>query len=176
MLSGSLPATSPVHPHEGFRTPDEDATPYGITGLIDLAPVGLLVAASWDRCVPCQDTALDQLATAPASAARLVEMLGVITSDAFGGIPPAMYDDADLRAGSHHPALRAALRAAMRPHGEGEIDRRALYDVVAALSPSDRREMCDNATDTLIGALAMTEQPPARRDDDGPIDDEYRYE
>jgi hypothetical protein len=143
------------HLHDGFRSPDEDGSAYGLNGRIDMAPIGLLIGAGWDRCQPCQAKALDQLANAPAAAARLVELVGMITMDTLGGLPRAMLDDNAPRAGSHHPGLRAALRASMSGPVDGEIDRQSLYRVVAALSPVDRRAMCDNGADTLIGQMLM---------------------
>lgn len=142
------------HKHAGFEFPHEPASPYGIPGMIDTGPLGLLMGAAFDKCLPCQDIALDQLAGNPAAATRLVEILGTTMQETLGGLPGNMTDDDAYRADANHPALRATFRAFLDGAGEYEVNRQAGYEVIAVLSPAERRAMCDNVTDTLIGLLA----------------------
>lgn len=123
----------------------------------DLETFGALVSAAVDvdggefGCLPCQARHLDTVAADPLTTGFLVEVAGQMVAAA--GEVLRMIPGAALGMPAIPPAIDDLWRLG---NGEGG-DRTPMYDHLATLDDAERRELCADALDLLVGQINLAQ-------------------
>lgn len=138
----------PGHEHDGIMSKADPQAhePY------DSAALARLVGASFDGCAPCQRELTPLVAADPVAVARLVELVGMMAQDQFGGVPSAMY-----RADS--TSLTPEFRELMRWCVKGGNERDRVIAASRSMTLQQRTSALDAAAEMAMGYLSMVAGP-----------------
>ncbi|WP_077060479.1 hypothetical protein [Streptomyces sp. MP131-18] len=109
--------------------------------------LGALAAAAIRDCTECVDRFLDEIADAPASVARLVEVARLAALRLHRGELPGFFTDDDDRSGPAMPELKHLVRAATAAE--------PLTAVCEQLTTAQRRAAARDAIEMLVGQLKV---------------------